>query len=70
MVNPPSPDEPEKAQRGRPRGGRTRRSFPLRLPPELMDELRSWSNSEFRSLNGQIEFLLREAVRRRHSSDR
>jgi hypothetical protein len=50
-------------------GGRAarpeRKPFLLRLSPELMDELRAWAGHEFRSLNGQIEFLLRQAVRRR-----
>lgn len=43
-----------------------RKSFPLRLSPELYGELRSWAEQEFRSVNAQIEFLLREAVQRRH----
>ncbi|MDO9695527.1 MAG: toxin-antitoxin system HicB family antitoxin [Candidatus Latescibacteria bacterium] len=42
-----------------------RKSFPLRLSPELYEELRRWADQEFRSVNGQIEFLLREAVRKR-----
>ena len=41
-----------------------RKSFPLRLSPELYEELRRWADQEFRSVNAQIEFLLREAVRR------
>lgn len=47
------------------RPGAKRTSFLLRLPPDLLDELRAWSAQEFRSINGQIEYLLREAVRRR-----
>ena len=42
-----------------------RKSFPLRISPELYEELRRWAAQEFRSVNGQIEYLLREAVRRR-----
>jgi hypothetical protein len=42
-----------------------RKSFPLRISPELYDELRRWAEQDFRSVNGQIEFILREAVRRR-----
>ena len=42
-----------------------RKAFLLRLPPELLEKLRGWAEQEMRSLNGQIEFLLREAVRRR-----
>jgi hypothetical protein len=37
----------------------------LRLPPALLDELRAWAGQDLRSLNGQIEFLLRQAVKRR-----
>jgi hypothetical protein len=46
-------------------GARARRAFLLRLPPDLLAELRSWANQDLRSLNAHIEFLLREAVRRR-----
>ena len=42
-----------------------RKAFLLRLPPHLLSQLRGWAQQEMRSLNGQIEFLLREAVRRR-----
>lgn len=40
-----------------------RKPFLLRLPPDLMAELREWANQDLRSLNGHIEFLLRDAVR-------
>ena len=40
-----------------------RKPFLLRLPPDLMEELRTWAAQELRSLNGHIEYLLREAVR-------
>jgi hypothetical protein len=42
-----------------------RKTFLLRLPPELWKELETWAADELRSVNGQIEFLLRTAVRRR-----
>jgi len=42
----------------------SRKSFLLRLPPELMDELNRWAKDELRSLNAQIEYLLREALRK------
>ncbi len=45
-----------------------RKAFPLRLSQELYDELRRWAEQEFRSVNGQIEFLLREAVQRRRKA--
>jgi len=41
-----------------------RKPFLLRLPPELWEELNRWARDELRSLNAQIEFLLRESVRR------
>ena len=40
-----------------------RKSFLLRLPPELWKELEKWAADELRSVNGQIEYLLRQAVR-------
>lgn len=42
-----------------------RKPFLLRLPEDLHRELQSWAEQELRSLNGHIEFLLRDAVRRR-----
>ncbi len=45
--------------------GGERKAFLLRLPPDLHAELRSWASIEIRSLNGHIEFLLRDALRRR-----
>lgn len=46
-----------------------RKSFLLRLPPELWKELEKWAADELRSVNGQIEYLLRQAVRRRKGND-
>lgn len=42
-----------------------RKSFLLRLPPDLMEELNRWAKDELRSLNAQIEYALREALRKR-----
>jgi hypothetical protein len=47
-----------------------RKAFPLRLSQDLYDELRRWAEQEFRSVNGQIEFLLQEAVRQRRRRPR
>jgi hypothetical protein len=44
-----------------------RKSFLLRLPPELWKEIERWAADELRSVNGQIEYLLRQAVVRRKS---
>jgi hypothetical protein len=40
-----------------------RKAFALRISPALYEELRKWADAEFRSVNGQIEFLLRRAVK-------
>ncbi len=42
-----------------------RKAFPLRLNEELYAELRRWATAELRSVNGQIEYLLRQAVEQR-----
>ena len=41
-----------------------RKSFVLRVPKELWDELNRWARDDLRSLNAQIEYLLRESVRK------
>jgi hypothetical protein len=46
-----------------------RKPFLLRLPPPLMEELRIWASNDLRSLNAHIEFLLRQAVKRRKNED-
>ena len=38
-----------------------RKSLLLRIRPELWEELNRWAADEFRSVNGQIEFLLQRA---------
>ena len=40
-----------------------KKGFPLRLDPEIYDALQRWAAAEFRSVNGQIEYLLRCALR-------
>jgi len=42
-----------------------RKPFLLRLPPELLEQLKRWAADEMRSVNGQIEFVLRQALRKR-----
>jgi len=39
-----------------------RKSFLLRINPQLWEDLERWAAQELRSVNGQIEFLLRRAV--------
>ena len=42
-----------------------KKQIPLRLSPSLYNALKQWAEDDFRSLNGQIEYLLSEAVRKR-----
>jgi hypothetical protein len=42
-----------------------RKPFLLRIPPDLWKELEKWAGDELRSVNGQIEYLLRQAVEKR-----
>ena len=46
-----------------------KKQIPLRISKELFDELSSWAEADFRSLNGQIEFLLSDAVRKRRRKE-
>jgi hypothetical protein len=45
-----------------------RKSFLLRLDPLLWKDVERWAGDELRSVNGQVEFILREAVRRRRKA--
>ena len=40
-----------------------RDSFLLRIDPKILAAIRAWSDDEMRSMNGQIEYLLRAAVK-------
>ncbi|MBR5197843.1 MAG: DNA-binding protein [Alistipes sp.] len=40
------------------------RSFVLRIDAETMDALEKWSADEFRSMNGQLQWIIAEALRR------
>jgi len=45
-----------------------KKAFVLRISPEVLKELEKWSAEEFRSLNGQIEFVLNDALKKRKKS--
>ncbi len=45
--------------------GETRKSFLLRIPPDLWEQVNRLAQTDLRSVNAEIEFLLREAVRKR-----
>ncbi len=44
-----------------------KKQIPLRLSPTLYAELARWAEDEFRSVNGQIEYLLTECVKKRRN---
>ena len=46
-----------------------KKQIPLRLSKTLYDELAKWAEDDFRSINGQIEYLLTEAVKKRTKKD-
>ncbi|MFE8696460.1 Arc family DNA-binding protein [Cytobacillus sp. FJAT-53684] len=41
-----------------------KKSFPLRIDPELYEALQKWAADDFRSVNSHIEFILREATKK------
>ncbi len=46
---------------------KNRKPFLLRMDPALFEALEGWAAQELRSLNGQIEYLLKQAVARRRN---
>jgi len=42
----------------------TKKSFVLRIDPEVSNALERWAADEFRSMNGQIEYLLSQALKK------
>jgi hypothetical protein len=47
-----------------------KKQVPLRISAELFNDLSRWAEDEFRSINGQIEFLLTECVKKRKKAKR
>jgi hypothetical protein len=45
-----------------------KKPFVLRISPEMLKELEQWAQEEFRSINGQIEYLLSDALKKRRRS--
>ena len=43
---------------------KSKKQIPLRVSPKLYDALAKWAEDEFRSINGQIEYLLTECVKK------
>lgn len=46
-----------------------RKSFLLRIDGEVLNALKKWADDDLRSLNGQIEFLLRRMLREKRRLD-
>ncbi|WP_130861228.1 ribbon-helix-helix domain-containing protein [Bacilliculturomica massiliensis] len=49
---------------------KSKKQVPLRLSAVLYEELAAWAEDEFRSVNGQIEYLLTECVKRRKNGSK
>ena len=47
-----------------------RKQYLLRIDPSLWAEIEKWAGDELRSVNAQVEYILRDAVRRRGRSGR
>ena len=45
-----------------------KKAFVLRVNPEMLKELETWAQQDFRSLNGQIEYILSEALKKQKRS--
>ena len=50
--------------------GTKKKQIPLRLSENLFNEISAWAEDDFRSVNGQIEYLLTECVRQRKKNGR
>ncbi|MBE5743120.1 MAG: PTS ascorbate transporter subunit IIC [Clostridiales bacterium] len=50
--------------------GGEKKQIPLRVSKQLFDDLSKWAEDDFRSINGQIEFLLSECVKKRKKSQK
>ncbi len=46
-------------------GDMKKKQIPLRLSEKLYSEIAAWAEDDFRSVNGQVEYLLTECVRQR-----
>lgn len=41
-----------------------KKTFVLRLSPEMYESIEKWASDEFRSVNGQIEYIIQEALKK------
>jgi hypothetical protein len=47
-----------------------KKPFVLRINPDVLKEIECWATDEFRSTNGQIEYLLQEALKARKKAEK
>ena len=47
-----------------------KKQIPLRLSADLYDDIAAWAEDDFRSINGQIEYLLTECVKQKKKTGR
>ncbi len=62
--DPSAPEEGAEAAPGAPDPGDAKKRFLLRLDPAVHAALEKWAADELRSVNAEIEFLLKEALRK------
>jgi len=43
---------------------KAKKAYPLRIHADILTAMKRWSDDELRSLNGQIEYVMRDALRR------
>ncbi len=48
----------------------TKKQIPLRISSALYEEIAAWAEQDFRSINGQIEYLLTECIKQRKKNGR
>lgn len=58
-------DEIKKKEKALKEKEKTKKQMVLRLSPTLWNEIAAWAEEDFRSINGQVEYLLSECVRQR-----
>lgn len=55
-----------KREKGLKEKEKSKKQMLLRLAPSLWDEIAIWAEEDFRSINGQVEYLLSESVRQKY----
>lgn len=58
-------DEVKKREKALKEKEKTKKQMVLRLSPGLWNDIAAWAEEDFRSINGQVEYLLSECVRNR-----